>query len=68
MYFFALAPIQNLCKNSKSSFIGDYHPQWTLNGNVISFEGEKVSKCEEIPSVKLIGQTLSYATEMERIV
>lgn len=49
-------------------FIAAHHPEWTVDGEIIDVQGVKVVKAEEIPSLKLISQTLSYATELERIV
>lgn len=50
------------------AFIGEHHPEWCLVGDIIDVQGQKGSKADEIPSMKLITQTLSYATELERIV
>ena len=49
-------------------FIQTSYPDWTVSGNTVSLQGSKVAKSHEIPSLKLISQTLSYATELERIV
>ena len=50
-------------------FIQTNYPDWTISGNTtISLQGSKAAKSNEIPSLKLIAQTLSYATELERIV
>ena len=49
-------------------FIKEYHPEWHLDGDTIHVQGQKGSKSDEIPSMRLISQTLSYATEIERIV
>ena len=49
-------------------FIRDQHPDWKVDGENIEILGAKVTKAEEIPSLKLISQTLAYATELERIV
>jgi hypothetical protein len=50
------------------SFIATYYPDWKVNGSQIELRGVKGPKSEEIPAMKLISQTLSYATELERIV
>lgn len=50
------------------AFIKEHHEEWTIDGDVVEIQGQKVSKSEEIPSLKLITQTLLYATELERIV
>eukprot|EP01038_Epipyxis_sp_PR26KG_P004505 gene4505-6365_t len=49
-------------------FIRTYYPSWQIEGNQIGFINTKSVKSDEIPSLKLISQTLSYATELERIV
>ena len=52
-------------------FINACYPSWAIQGDVIHLtpSKEKTSgRSEEIPSMKLISQTLSYATELERIV
>jgi len=50
-------------------FIQSNYPEWRIEGDTVSFGTEtKVTKSEEIQSMKLIAQTLSYATELERIV
>lgn len=50
------------------SFISDMHPEWKIEGEYIDVAGQTTSKSEEIPSLRLIEQTLTYATELERIV
>ncbi len=54
--------------NDTIQFINDYFPEWTVNNNVIYLDTVKVNKSEGIPSLKVINQTLKYATELERIV
>ena len=49
-------------------FISENYPHWEISGDSITLCGVKVSKSEEIPAMKLISQTLSYASELERIV
>lgn len=50
-------------------FMADHYPSWRIVNNTIYFESEvKTGKAAEIPSLRLIEQTLSYATELERIV
>jgi hypothetical protein len=50
-------------------FINCFYPHWQVTDNTIFIEHEtKGGKSEEIPSLRLIGHTLSYATELERIV
>jgi len=49
-------------------FIQDNYADWKIEGETIVLGGNKVVKSEEIQSMKLIAQTLSYATELERIV
>lgn len=49
-------------------FIADNYPDWKVAGDALYLEEGKTTKSDEIPSMKLISQTLSYATELERIV
>lgn len=50
-------------------FISDYFTEWSVFGDTINLTMAKhVPRSEGIPSMKLITQTLSYATELERIV
>eukprot|EP01033_Poteriospumella_lacustris_P000092 gene92-61_t len=50
-------------------FVATHYPDWRVGSDgVIYLDETKTVKSEEIPSMKLIAQTLSYATEMERIV
>ena len=50
------------------AFVEENYPLWRVVGNQIELRGTKGPKSEEIPAMKLITQTLSYATEIERIV
>jgi hypothetical protein len=50
------------------AFMQENYPHWEINGDVITLCAVKISKSEEIPAMKLISQTLSYASELERIV
>ena len=54
--------------NDTLQFINDYFTEWTVSNNVIYLDTVKASKSEGIPSLKVIHQTLKYATELERIV
>ncbi len=51
-------------------FIATYYSTWEVDAakGVVLMSGAKVSKSEGLPSIKLISQNLSYATELERIV
>lgn len=49
-------------------FIQDYYPSWVLEGDKINLVDAPAARSNEVPSLKLIAQTLSYATELERIV
>lgn len=50
------------------AFFTDYYPTWIISNGIISLIENKTQKSDEIPSLKLISQNLSYATELERIV
>jgi hypothetical protein len=50
------------------AFIAEQYPSWTIADGAIHLTAPKSTKSEEIPSMKLISQNLSYATELERIV
>ena len=49
-------------------YVADNRPEWLVADGAIHFEGAKSKKVQEIPSMRLIAETLSYATEIERIV
>jgi 26S proteasome regulatory subunit N12 len=52
-------------------FMADFYPTWDVDAmqGVVTLSGSKgASKADEMPSLKLINQNLSYATELERIV
>lgn len=54
-------------------FIADFYPGWSVAGGAVRLggvgEGEASAfRSEQIASMKLITQSLSYATELERIV
>lgn len=49
------------------AYISDEQPKWTVVGGVINFNKEEVAK-RQVPSLALINNTLTYATELERIV
>lgn len=50
------------------AYVADNRPEWLVADGAIHFEGVKSKKVQEIPSMRLIAETLSYATEIERIV
>lgn len=50
------------------SFVTENYPDWNCTGNTIDLQVTKSVKSDEIPSLKLIVQNLTYATELERIV
>ena len=50
------------------AFIGAKYPQWSVSGDKIEFRVHKVTKADDIPAERLISQTLTYATELERII
>ena len=49
-------------------FISICYPDWSVQGGSINLRATKSLKSEEIPSLKVISQSLIYATELERIV
>ena len=49
-------------------FMEDKYPELLVVNDVIDLRSQKTCKSEEIPSMKLISQTLAYAAELERIV
>ncbi|GLD99793.1 hypothetical protein PINS_up008521 [Pythium insidiosum] len=51
------------------AYIQEHKPEWVVRDNVIWFKApEKHLGAADIPSLKLVGETLSYATELDRIV
>lgn len=51
------------------AFVIDKHPEWEMTADKIIFSVPETSqKSAEIPSMRLIAECLSYATELERIV
>ena len=49
-------------------FVADAHKDWVIADGQIHFQEAKIKKQQEIPSMRLISETLSYATELERII
>jgi len=50
-------------------YVEECRDDWIVEGNELVFQAPPMgSKASDIPSMKLITQSLSYATEMERIV
>jgi len=50
-------------------YVDEYRDDWIVEGNNLCFQPPATSsKASDIPSMKLIAQSLSYATELERIV
>jgi 26S proteasome regulatory subunit N12 len=50
-------------------YADNFRDDWIVQGDILCFQPPPSgSKASDIPSVKLISQNLSYATEMERIV
>ena len=52
------------------AYVADKHPEWeiTAEDKIIFRAPEACKKSAEIPSMRLIAECLSYATELERIV
>lgn len=56
-------------RSELEAFVEDKHPEWEMTGDTIIFRApEACKKSAEIPSMRLIAECLSYATELERIV
>ena len=52
-----------------SGYMEECRDDWIVEGGVLCFQPPEVgSKASDIPSMKLSAQSLSYATELERIV
>lgn len=52
-----------------SAYIRERKPEWVVRDDRIWFKApEKSLGAADIPSLKLVGETLSYATELDRIV
>lgn len=50
-------------------FVEDEHPEWSISDGKVVFQvQEEKAKSDEIPSMKLISDSLGYASELERIV
>jgi 26S proteasome regulatory subunit N12 len=50
-------------------YVDNFRDDWIVQGDTLCFQPPPSgSKASDIPSMKLISQSLSYATEMERIV
>lgn len=50
-------------------YVNECRDDWIVEGDTLCFQPPPMgSKASDIPSMKLIGQSLSYATEMERII
>lgn len=45
-----------------------YHPTWEIKNDLVIIRNDAQSKSDEISALKLISQTITYATELERIV
>jgi len=50
------------------AFLARAHPDWSLEGDRIVFVSTNEPKSEKIPALRLISESLTYATELERIV
>lgn len=56
-------------RSELEAFVEDKHPEWEITADKIIFRApETCKKSAEIPSMRLIAECLSYATELERIV
>lgn len=69
MYVFCFR--RNFCRQETIEFIAEFYPAWEVDASACEIRVNsnlRAAKSEEIPSLKLISQNLSYATELERIV
>ena len=56
-------------RSELEAFVEDKHPDWEMTADKIVFRApEACKKSAVIPSMRLIAECLSYATELERIV
>mmetsp|Transcript_50458 Transcript_50458/g.68605 ORF Transcript_50458/g.68605 Transcript_50458/m.68605 type:complete len:261 (-) Transcript_50458:458-1240(-) len=56
-------------KADLENFIHDAHDNWVVDGQTIRFKvSANTSKSSDLPSTRIITETLAYATELERIV
>jgi 26S proteasome regulatory subunit N12 len=57
-------------KDEVLAFVGKHYPDWNLQGETFHLKPStiKAATSEDVSSLSLISQTLSYATELERIV
>lgn len=52
-----------------SAYIQEHKTEWTVREGHVWFKApEKSLGASDIPSLRLVGETLSYATELDRIV
>lgn len=50
------------------TFVTSNYPDWSVTGDKIELKRPTIAKLDNINSLNLISQNLSYATELERIV
>lgn len=55
-------------KDDLLMFIQSNRPDWMVENDLITFQSTNGAKSSDIPSMRLISETLNYATELERIV
>ena len=56
-------------RSELEAFAADKYPGWEITEDKIIFNApESCEKSADIPSMRLIAECLSYATELERIV
>lgn len=57
-------------RSELEAFVTNKHPEWKITpaDKIIFRAPETTKKSAEIPSMRLIAECLSYATELERIV
>ena len=60
---------KDVLKQALMEYVNECRDDWIVEGDTLCFQPPPMgSKASDIPSMKLISQSLSYATEMERIV
>jgi 26S proteasome regulatory subunit N12 len=65
----AMTMMKFLTQQELLDYVEDCRDDWIVEGSTLCFQPPPLGwKAEDIPSMKMITQNLSYATEMERII